>query len=152
MSFASLCQVAAYARLQLDLDATKAQVMYGTCRQHPVPCPSRAKDLAPSFQSPPDSRSLFTHSHPATIDISQGLVIKIPKRKTKERPGQLYVCEDERIKILRAEPLIGKFMPDRVWCKECEGWIGLDRRRRYYLGMWKRHVKLYHLPVSFDLD
>ena len=82
---------------------------------------------------------LFTRSHPATIDMSQGLVIKIPKRKTKERPSQLYICEDEQIKMLCAELLIGKLMPDCVWCKECEGWIGLDRRC-YYLGIWKRHV------------
>jgi len=83
-----------------------------------------------------------------------GLVIKIPKNKKKDRLKEWNILEEwstrecQRREMLRTDPLTGTLMPHRVWCKECESWIGLDKRRNYYLGMWKRHVKLYHSPVS----
>jgi len=129
------------------VDATKGRIEDGTPS-------SRRRQASAHLASPskPSSstESLSTRSHPPTINMSEfsGLVIKIPKTKKKDRGTEYIIREDERKEMFRADPRAGALMPHRVWCKECESWIALDKRRNYYLGMWKRHVKQYHLPVS----
>jgi len=161
--FQALLLAAAYARYELELnshcslpavslDATERQITNGTlsCRQHEASRAAEQKDQAPSLKPPPASESESTYSHPAAIYMSrlQGRVTRTRKDKKKEALTRLNFREDQRIEMLHAEPLIGDVMPNRVWCLECEGWVGLDRRRSYYMGMWKRHKTLYHSPVS----
>ena len=161
MSFEALL-AAKYPRFELDaysslpapcslpsifLNATKGRIQDGTpsCRRRQAP-----KRLASPSKLSSSSESLSIRSHPPTIDMSEfsGLVIKIAKNKKKDRATECSVREDERKEVFRVDPCARVLMPHCVWCKECEGWIALDKRRNYYLGMWKRHVKQYHLPVS----
>lgn len=54
----------------------------------------------------------------------------------------------ERLKVLESDERIGEIEPIRVWCLSCEAWVALDKRNKFYIGMWEKHRNCYHLPVS----
>ncbi|KAL9710842.1 hypothetical protein Ac2012v2_005383 [Leucoagaricus gongylophorus] len=93
-----------------------------------IPCgPQHSSSLASSFSSSGPSRE--TH---------MGARV----RQKKSNLSEYY-----RIEQFRRERLVGEVLPHSAWCKECQAWVGLDKRRRYYLGMWEKHLRSYHLPV-----
>ncbi|KAF5361066.1 hypothetical protein D9756_004468 [Leucocoprinus leucothites] len=65
---------------------------------------------------------------------------------TRIRKSRKNKTEHERIEEFSREQFVGKILPHAVWCSDCEDWVGLDKRRAYYFGMWEKHMKYYHLP------
>jgi hypothetical protein len=80
------------------------------------------------------------YRHGGTVKSSRAKVPRARKcRKNK--------TEEERIEEFRREVFVGKILPHAAWCTNCEEWVGLDKRREYYFGMWEKHMKYYHIPV-----
>ncbi|KAL9709747.1 hypothetical protein Ac2012v2_006799 [Leucoagaricus gongylophorus] len=98
---------------------------------------SSASALAYSCPTAPDCSSFFCYSGPS----------EDPKEEeTRKKKKKSHMTEQRRIELFRMERLVGEVFPHAVWCKGCEAWVALDKRRRFYMGMWEKHVKTYHLP------
>ena len=114
-----------------------------------IPCgPQHSSSLASSFSSSGEPTSARSQSvHIDKFDF-QGPSRETPKDKeARVRQKKPNLSEYHRIEQFRRERLVGKVLPHSAWCKECQAWVGLDKRRCYYLGMWEKHLRSYHLPV-----
>jgi hypothetical protein len=65
------------------------------------------------------------------------------RKKSTKRPrkphGKVLKSEEERIKALLADEWAENVMPTSVQCRACDKVISLDKRSRYYPGLWKKH-------------
>lgn len=98
---------------------------------------------------------------PATVQISSDYSLtktshprrsakrtKLGVRKLRNRRSRTNKSELERLQELEQEPLLGNIRPNEVFCLICEDWVALDRRNRYYAGLWYKHKAYRHAPVS----
>lgn len=121
-------------------------------RQHSSALDSSSSTTLDSSSTALDSPSSPAPSQSVDVDTSsfQGLGTETPKDKGMRQKGKRFnMPEHRRIELFRRERLVGEVFPHAVWCKECQAWVALDKRRRFYMGMWEKHLKTYHLPVCW---
>lgn len=124
-------------------------------RQHSSALDSSSSTTLDSSSTALDSPSSPAPSQSVDVDTSsfQGLGTETPKDKGMRQKGKRFnMPEHRRIELFRRERLVGEVFPHAVWCKECQAWVALDKRRRFYMGMWEKHLKTYHLPGGLQYE
>ncbi|KAJ3575504.1 hypothetical protein NP233_g1045 [Leucocoprinus birnbaumii] len=85
------------------------------------------------------ARSIASQSDSSVAEAQRA---KVPRARRCRKNK----TEQERIKEFSDQAFVGKILPHAVWCTGCENWVGLDKRRAFYGGMWEKHTKYYHMP------
>ncbi|KAJ7204154.1 hypothetical protein GGX14DRAFT_569749 [Mycena pura] len=125
--------------------ATWAQAPGGTAAHWHVACQCVPDTQAQAAESPGGSARASSQDDPATAAAS-GIIITAPRRPASSesaspapRKKKSARTEAERIALLAADPWALRFDAATVVCRGCARAIRLDRRSRYYPGLWLKH-------------